>query len=279
MAHALNRVSMAAADAELPLFGFVAKNPGVNAKYCHVFHMRTKRHAEHLQGLVMKAFRLAYSNRRQSIAEEKGPKGAAAAAAAAKQKAQNQNRPNGGGNGAAAARAGPERVADRRWAKHNPLPHGPGADVAAAALGGRGSKDNSRLSSREPSPKVSPKVPRKNPPSAPAAAAAPRKAPQPSAPPAAAPKAPAARPMPAVAAAPAPVIISAHDYADTAELEREENDFNALEAHAWFQAGGFISCFVLSTHFGILGAFVTVATVEAFIIHRNNLPWSSSDLV
>ena len=41
---------MAAADSKLPLFGFVAKNPGVSDKYCHVFNMNTKVPPEPITG-------------------------------------------------------------------------------------------------------------------------------------------------------------------------------------------------------------------------------------
>lgn len=91
MAHALSRVSMAAADSQLPLFGFVAKNPGVPDKFCHVFNMNSRAHAEHLQGLVMQAFKLAFANERE----------------AGKQ---------------AAPKAPPPPAQARQWAKHNPLP-------------------------------------------------------------------------------------------------------------------------------------------------------------
>jgi hypothetical protein len=37
MAHALSRVSMCTIDTTAALFGFVAKNPGGEVKYCHVF--------------------------------------------------------------------------------------------------------------------------------------------------------------------------------------------------------------------------------------------------
>lgn len=99
MAHALSRVSMAAADSQLPLFGFVAKNPGVPDKFCHVFNMNSRAHAEHLQGLVMQAFKLAFANERQEKGSKQAPKAAPPPAAQA-----------------------------RQWAKHNPLPGLSGGD-------------------------------------------------------------------------------------------------------------------------------------------------------
>ena len=99
MAHALSRVSMAAADSQLPLFGFVAKNPGVPDKFCHVFNMNSRAHAEHLQGLVMQAFKLAFANERQDKGSKQAPKEAPPPAAQA-----------------------------RQWAKHNPLPGLSGGD-------------------------------------------------------------------------------------------------------------------------------------------------------
>lgn len=50
---------------ESPLFfGFVARNPGVENKYCHVFGMEKKNHAQQVHGLVTKAFRLAFAKDR-----------------------------------------------------------------------------------------------------------------------------------------------------------------------------------------------------------------------
>lgn len=42
MAHALGRISLCSVDAQCALFGFVAKNPGGDTKYCHVFKVRDK---------------------------------------------------------------------------------------------------------------------------------------------------------------------------------------------------------------------------------------------
>eukprot|EP00039_Didymoeca_costata_P032500 m.38075 g.38075 ORF g.38075 m.38075 type:complete len:500 (+) comp9386_c1_seq1:69-1568(+) len=87
MAHALSRISMASADNQGTFFGFVAKNPKVVDKFCHVFSMERRRYAEDCQALVMKAFRLQYA------AERTLPKDRKAAPE-------------------------PQR---RQWAKHNPL--------------------------------------------------------------------------------------------------------------------------------------------------------------
>jgi len=64
MAHALARVSMCSVDPKHALFGFVAKNPGVQDKYCHVFAMRKQRHADEVHALVSKAFKLAFTKER-----------------------------------------------------------------------------------------------------------------------------------------------------------------------------------------------------------------------
>eukprot|EP00036_Acanthoecidae_sp_10tr_P000135 CAMPEP_0182948670 /NCGR_PEP_ID=MMETSP0105_2-20130417/59875_1 /TAXON_ID=81532 ORGANISM="Acanthoeca-like sp., Strain 10tr" /NCGR_SAMPLE_ID=MMETSP0105_2 /ASSEMBLY_ACC=CAM_ASM_000205 /LENGTH=554 /DNA_ID=CAMNT_0025088963 /DNA_START=39 /DNA_END=1703 /DNA_ORIENTATION=+ len=201
MAHALNRISMAAADSELPLFGFVAKNPGVNAKYCHVFYMKSRKHAESLQGYVMKAFRQAYTNRR--LSERGGGAKAAAAKANVAHKAKHA--------GAAAAPRAPtstaeppkERVANRQWAKHNPLPapHR-AAPVSAAAAAPTRAPQKKR--SEGPKPAVSPPPPAAMA-AAPAAAAPPKK-------------------------------IGA-DYAAVPVRTEEDRSNEGLEAHAWFQAG------------------------------------------
>eukprot|EP00037_Helgoeca_nana_P018590 m.177655 g.177655 ORF g.177655 m.177655 type:complete len:562 (+) comp24497_c0_seq2:2263-3948(+) len=220
MAHALNRISMAAADSELPLFGVVAKNPGVNAKYCHVFNMRSRKHAESVQGVVMKAFRLAYTNRRLSVQPVKGKPGAkpAAAVAAAAKKSAPPPRASAGhakpAGAAVAAAPRQERVANRQWAKHNPL-SAQGRPVPVA--------------SRPPPSRV-----QSNPAPARAAAAKPRRvesapvvaqtpaAPTPSA------------PTPSAPTPSAPAIGS--DYAEApGPLPKE--DHGDLAAHAWFQAG------------------------------------------
>lgn len=220
MAHALNRISMAAADSELPLFGVVAKNPWVNAKYCHVFNMRSRKHAESVQGVVMKAFRLAYTNRRLSVQPVKGKPGAkpAAAVAAAAKKSAPPPRASAGhakpAGAAVAAAPRQERVANRQWAKHNPL-SAQGRPVPVA--------------SRPPPSRV-----QSNPAPARAAAAKPRRvesapvvaqtpaAPTPSA------------PTPSAPTPSAPAIGS--DYAEApGPLPKE--DHGDLAAHAWFQAG------------------------------------------
>lgn len=117
MAHALQRISMATGDAQSTLFAFVAKNPKVVDRYCHVFNMPATRTAEDCQALVMKAFRLAFASRKTSQRAKKGQPNAALAAARAavagkasapappamQQHAPDPTRPN------------------KQWAKHNPL--------------------------------------------------------------------------------------------------------------------------------------------------------------
>jgi hypothetical protein len=61
MAHALSRIVMSEYDRQLPLFGFVARNPGTSQIFCHVLAMERLRHAEQAQALVTKAFGLAFS--------------------------------------------------------------------------------------------------------------------------------------------------------------------------------------------------------------------------
>eukprot|EP00035_Acanthoeca_spectabilis_P021224 m.437035 g.437035 ORF g.437035 m.437035 type:complete len:549 (+) comp18051_c0_seq1:37-1683(+) len=209
MAHALNRISMAAADRELPLFGVVAKNPGVNTKYCHVFHMRSRKHAESCQGVVMKAFRLAYTNRRLTQTGQHGKPAAATNAVAKKNQAAPRASapPKGGGagprgapQGAAAGPPRQERVANRQWAKHNPL--------------GGGQRGG-------PAPRAQPQQPR-----APPAAAAGKRA------------APKATPAPATTPTPAPSAPPPAVGADYAEAPGPVEQLSGgLESHAWFQAG------------------------------------------
>eukprot|EP00045_Choanoeca_perplexa_P007925 m.72782 g.72782 ORF g.72782 m.72782 type:complete len:501 (-) comp14281_c0_seq2:25-1527(-) len=64
MAHALQRISMSSIVAPKALFGFVAKNPGSSAKYCHVFKMSKPKYAESAQALVGKAFKMAFAKDR-----------------------------------------------------------------------------------------------------------------------------------------------------------------------------------------------------------------------
>ena len=42
MAHSLNRITMCSVDSTNSLFGFVAKNPGGEVKFCHVFKVGRK---------------------------------------------------------------------------------------------------------------------------------------------------------------------------------------------------------------------------------------------
>lgn len=124
MAHALSRVSMAAADPTLPLFGFVAKNPGVPDKYCHVFNMSSRANAEYLQGLVMKAFRLAFANDRSTGRPQQQP---------------------------------PMANSNRQWAKHNPLPgQGRAIPNRAPSSAGHAGPARTRQSSAGPSSRAPP---------------------------------------------------------------------------------------------------------------------------
>eukprot|EP00038_Savillea_parva_P006586 m.164658 g.164658 ORF g.164658 m.164658 type:complete len:554 (-) comp12453_c0_seq1:126-1787(-) len=223
MAHALNRVSMAAADTEFPLFGFVAKNPGVNAKYCHVFHMRSRRHAESVQGVVNKAFRLAYAKKRMTDKKPAHPTSAGPdpAPKAPHLKATNGSKPRSASQrppAAAAAAPAPHqepRVANRHWAKHNPLPA-----PARESNGGRSSSGSSnhvapvgkKLSSRHSS---------RPPAHAPPPAMAPVQPAQP------------AHLAPAPVAAPAATAPPARSGPPTPEGHLHDD----LENCAWFQAG------------------------------------------
>lgn len=123
MAHALARVSMCSVDPNHALFGFVAKNPGVLDKYCHVFAMRKQRHADEVHALVSKAFKLAFTKER-TIKQSKGHARSALPGA-------------GPGPAQAAPRAAmgtaPAGRPKRNWAKHNPLQ---GMNQAPTAAGG-----------------------------------------------------------------------------------------------------------------------------------------------
>jgi hypothetical protein len=74
MAHALQRISMSSVVAPKALFGFVAKNPGTSAKFCHVFRTTKSKYAESAQALVSKAFRMAFAKDRTL---KRGKQGAA----------------------------------------------------------------------------------------------------------------------------------------------------------------------------------------------------------
>lgn len=98
------QIFFSASDPDEPLFGFVAKNPGKNQRFCHVFLMRKHRHADQVQALVNKAFRLAFTNERTL---GRRPKRADAGAASA-----------GAGAGAVPPRAAePTRVAKQQLPK------------------------------------------------------------------------------------------------------------------------------------------------------------------
>ena len=116
MAHALQRISMATGDEKSTLFGFVAKNPKVLDRYCHVFNMPDTRCGEDCQALVMKAFRLAFASRKTSQRAKKGQPNASLAAA----------RAAAAGKGPAPGAPKREHVPDptrpnKQWAKHNPM--------------------------------------------------------------------------------------------------------------------------------------------------------------
>ena len=125
MAHALARISMCSVDPHSALFGFVAKNPGVTDKFCHVFSMRKQRHADDVHALVSKAFKLAFTKER-TVRAGKGKSRTALPGASA----------GGGAARPAAAEAGaaaqPGGGRKRNWAKHNPL-QGMATPVAGAA--------------------------------------------------------------------------------------------------------------------------------------------------
>ena len=59
-----SKISLSSVDSEFALFGFVAKNPGGMDKFCHVFVMKKQRHADEVQALVSKAFKLAFTQDR-----------------------------------------------------------------------------------------------------------------------------------------------------------------------------------------------------------------------
>ena len=58
MAHATERILYMASDPKEPVIGLVAKNPGVNTKFCHVFKMTQKSRAKELHRKVSEAFDL-----------------------------------------------------------------------------------------------------------------------------------------------------------------------------------------------------------------------------
>lgn len=109
MAHALARISMATTDEAGTLFGFVAKNPKVQDRFCHVFNLAHRRHAEDCQAIVTKAFRLAFTS--TTLKRRKKPSAV----------------PRGGGGGARPPQPVPSEAPApapsqrRQWAKHNPL--------------------------------------------------------------------------------------------------------------------------------------------------------------
>lgn len=115
MAHALMRVSMSSVDADNSLFGFVAKNPGDRRNFCHVFVLRKQRHAEEVQALMSKAFRLAFSNERTKAPAP--PAGPAPVLPQSSAPSSSSSSPSS----AAAAAAASAGTAGRDWAKLNPL--------------------------------------------------------------------------------------------------------------------------------------------------------------
>jgi hypothetical protein len=129
MAHALTRISMATADEQTTLFGFVAKNPKVADRYCHVFNMPDGACAQQCQGIVMKAFGLAFAARRTS---QRGKRGAAAPAAA-KAAARAAPAPAPPKPAAPAPAAAPQPR--KQWAKHNPMQGVPRGEQQGPAHG------------------------------------------------------------------------------------------------------------------------------------------------
>lgn len=226
MAHALNRVSIAVSDPELPLFGFVAKNPGKPTKFCHVFHFRSRKNSEHVQGLVMKAFRMAYSHRRQSQTGAQLEKAAASAVAAAKR--DPAPKPT---KAAAPPRGGPpqqhqqrvvrERRGDRNWAKHNPLPGAGGVGIAR----GQASRPTVAPVRRQGQPARAPQ------------SAAPAAAPPPAAAAAKAKKKVEKKPAKKSEGTPTPTPAEASTSPIPAASSPTSAPVTSLESAAWFQAG------------------------------------------
>eukprot|EP00730_Choanoeca_flexa_P018454 TRINITY_DN8973_c0_g1_i1.p1 TRINITY_DN8973_c0_g1~~TRINITY_DN8973_c0_g1_i1.p1 ORF type:complete len:526 (+),score=128.29 TRINITY_DN8973_c0_g1_i1:168-1745(+) len=103
MAHALHRVSMSSIVAPKALFGFVAKNPGTAAKFCHVFKMSKAKYAENAQALVGKAFKIAFAKDR-SLKGTSAPVQPSAPLATASELRR------------------PDEPDQRRWAKQNVIP-------------------------------------------------------------------------------------------------------------------------------------------------------------
>lgn len=58
MAHAIDRILYIASDPKEPVVGLVAQNPGMEAKYCHVFKMTQKSRAKELHKKISEAFDL-----------------------------------------------------------------------------------------------------------------------------------------------------------------------------------------------------------------------------
>jgi len=56
MAHSMDRILYMASDPKEPVVGLVAKNPGKDEKYCHVFKMTQKSRAKELHKKISEAF-------------------------------------------------------------------------------------------------------------------------------------------------------------------------------------------------------------------------------
>mmetsp|Transcript_1878 Transcript_1878/g.5966 ORF Transcript_1878/g.5966 Transcript_1878/m.5966 type:complete len:314 (-) Transcript_1878:140-1081(-) len=58
MAHALSRIAYMTLHPEEPIVGFVAKNPKVRDRYCHVFKLRKRKRAQEVHKRVRKALKI-----------------------------------------------------------------------------------------------------------------------------------------------------------------------------------------------------------------------------
>eukprot|EP00053_Salpingoeca_punica_P006915 m.64244 g.64244 ORF g.64244 m.64244 type:complete len:487 (-) comp13915_c0_seq1:496-1956(-) len=108
MAHSLVRINMSTTDREYPLFGVVAKNPGSPKRYCHVFAMRLQEHANEIQAVMGKAFKMAYARKHARKMPAVGASPSSAAGMAAR-RASSQSQI-----------ATPDD-ANKKWARSNPI--------------------------------------------------------------------------------------------------------------------------------------------------------------
>lgn len=134
---------MASAGDEGELFGFVAKNPKVSDRFCHVFKMKQRKFAVDCQGLVKKAFGLAFAANKQTMKRTAAKGGGAGLKAAAKPPPQ-------------------QKANQKKWAKHNPL-QGTGAPVqpgrSSQEQAGRAARTSASSEPRSPPPQRAQKAP------------------------------------------------------------------------------------------------------------------------